>query len=39
MDKLSHKKKAFFWRDLVAIFPTLIDYFCNPRDLAQVCLL
>lgn len=33
---LSHKKKAFFWRDLVATFPVLIDYFCNPVDLSQV---
>ena len=31
IDVLSHKKKAAFWRELVALFPNMIDYLCNPR--------
>jgi hypothetical protein len=34
--EFSHKKKAAFWRSLASEFPTLIDFFCNPKDLAQV---
>jgi hypothetical protein len=29
VDVLSHQKKAAFW--LVALFPNLIDYLCNPN--------
>ena len=31
IDVLSHKKTAAFWRELVALFPNMIDYLCNPR--------
>ena len=31
VDVLSHQKKAAFWRELVELFPNLIDYFCNPN--------
>ncbi len=31
VDVLSHKKKATFWRELVELFPNLIDYLCNPN--------
>ena len=30
VDVLSHKKKAVFWRQLVELFPNMIDYVCNP---------
>ena len=33
---ISHKKKAKFWRGLVALFPQLIDYMCAEDDLKQV---
>jgi hypothetical protein len=36
---LSHKKKAVFWRELVEIFPTLIDFLSSPHDLSQVPIL
>ena len=28
---LSHQKKAAFWRELVELFPNIIDYLCNPN--------
>jgi hypothetical protein len=31
VDVLSHQKKATFWRELVELFPNLIDYLCNPN--------
>ena len=31
VDVLSHKKKAMFWRNLVKLFPNIIDYLCNPN--------
>ena len=31
VDMLSHKKKAAFWRELVELFPNMIDYLCNPN--------
>ncbi len=31
VDILSHKKKAAFWRELVELFPNMIDYLCNPN--------
>ena len=31
VDVLSHKKKAAFWRELVELFPNIIDYLCNPN--------
>ena len=31
VDVLSHQKKAAFWRELVALFPNIIDYLCNPN--------
>ena len=31
VDVLSHQKKAAFWRELVELFPNLIDYLCNPN--------
>jgi hypothetical protein len=31
VDVLSHAKKAAFWRDLVELFPNMIDYLCNPN--------
>ena len=31
VDILSHKKKASFWRELVKLFPNIIDYLCNPN--------
>jgi hypothetical protein len=30
VDALSHKKKAVFWRELIGLFPNMIDYLCNP---------
>jgi hypothetical protein len=31
LDVLSHTKKGKFWRDLVGLFPAVIDYLCNPQ--------
>ena len=31
LDVLSHTKKGKFWRDLVGLFPEVIDYLCNPQ--------
>ncbi len=31
VDILSHQKKAEFWRELVELFPNMIDYLCNPN--------
>jgi hypothetical protein len=31
VDILSHKKKATFWRELVELFPNILDYLCNPN--------
>jgi hypothetical protein len=31
VDVLSHKKKANFWRELVELFPNIVDYLCNPN--------
>ena len=31
VDVLSHQKKAAFWRELVELFPNIIDYLCNPN--------
>ena len=31
VDILSHQKKAVFWRELVELFPNVIDYLCNPN--------
>jgi hypothetical protein len=31
VDALSHAKKAAFWRQLVELFPNMIDYLCNPN--------
>jgi hypothetical protein len=31
VDILSHQKKAAFWRELVELFPNMIDYMCNPN--------
>jgi hypothetical protein len=36
LHELSHKKKAAFWRELVASFPRMIDFLCNPKQLKQV---
>ena len=27
---LSHTQKAGFWRDIIGLFPNMIDYLCNP---------
>jgi hypothetical protein len=33
---LSHSKKANFWRDICATFPSLIDFLCSPlQELKQ----
>jgi hypothetical protein len=35
--KLSHTKKAQFWRELADKFPTIIDFLCCPdQNLGQV---
>ena len=36
LHELSHKKKARFWRELLASFPRMIDFLCNPKQLKQV---
>ena len=33
---ISHKKKATFWRELVGLFPRLIDFLCLCDDVGQV---
>ena len=36
LNALSHKKKATFWRQLLAGFPLLIDFLSDPAQLHQV---
>lgn len=33
---ISHQKKATFWRELVGLFPRLIDFLCLRDDVGQV---